>query len=194
MHRLSINLAVIVLLVTSGVAVRVALRDIPNFAPVAALALFAGFYFVPRTLAASVPIAVMVISDRLVDAGGYSWPLMLTVYGLLTLPVFFRGFLHRYFSLHQASRPRLAASICGLFGCSLACSLMFFLGTNWMVWMTGNWYEPTLTGLMTCLANGIPFFRYTLAGDAVFSMILFGGYATVWATIRSAERALVPVS
>ena len=36
-----------------------------------------------------------------IDAGGYPWPLMLTVYGLLALPVYLRRPLHSIFPLDQ---------------------------------------------------------------------------------------------
>jgi hypothetical protein len=34
-------------------------------------------------------------------------------------------------------------------------------------------YPKTLAGLMTCYAMAIPFFRGTLAGDLVFTAVLF---------------------
>lgn len=173
------DVLVFVLLVTLGVVARVAFQHIPNFAPVAALALFSGYFFRQRGLALSVPLAVMLISDRLVDAGGYALPLMLTVYALLSLPVFFRGFVRHYFSLQNPSAARAIGSVLGLLGCSLACSLIFFFGTNFAVWATSSWYEPTLAGLLTCFASAVPFFRYTLAGDAIFAISLFGCYAVV---------------
>ena len=50
-------------LVASGVALRVTFHDLPNFAPVAAMALFAGYYFRSRIVALCVPLLVMTISD-----------------------------------------------------------------------------------------------------------------------------------
>lgn len=173
------DVLVFVLLVTLGVVARVAFQHVPNFAPVAALALFAGYFFGHRGLALGVPLAVMFISDRLVDAGGYALPLMLTVYALLSLPVFFRSFVRRFFNLQNSSAPRAVGSVLGLLGCSLTCSLIFFFGTNFAVWATSSWYEPTWAGLMSCFASAIPFFRYTLAGDAIFAVSLFGSYALI---------------
>ena len=120
----------------------------------------------------------MLLSDALIGTGGYPLPLMLTVYGLLAFPVCLKTVLHRYLSLDAAPLGVLR-SVGGLLACSLACSLLFFVGTNWMVWMTGSWYEPTWAGLARCLTQALPFFRYTLAGDAVFAGIFFGGYAVV---------------
>ena len=49
------------LLVGSGVALRLTCHDLPNFAPVAAIALFAGYFFRSMLLAACVPLAVRVL-------------------------------------------------------------------------------------------------------------------------------------
>ena len=191
MHRSTIrDIVSFILLVAVGVATRVWFQDIPNFAPVAALALFAGYFFTSRALAIATPLAVMMISDRFVDAGGYAIPLMLTVYALLALPVLFRGVARRHLSLDQGSKTRVFGAVTGLMACSLACSLIFFLGTNFMVWATSSWYEPTLAGLVKCYAGAIPFFRYTLAGDAVFGTLFFGSYAVAKLMAKSTDAEL----
>lgn len=46
-----------------------------------------------------------------------------------------------------------------------------------MVLATSSWYEPTLAGLTKCYISALPFFRYTVVGDALFSVVLFGGHA-----------------
>ena len=128
----------------------------------------------------------MCISDRLVDAGSYNLTLMGTVYGLLALPVLVSIPLRKQLSItDNKTVGAAAATVFGLIGCSLVCSLLFFLGTNFMVWASSSWYEPTAAGLMKCYASAIPFFRYTVTGDALFSTVLFGSYA-VW-TQRSAS-------
>lgn len=170
-------LIVFLLLVTAGVVARISFQHIPNFAPVAALALFAGYFFRNRLLAICVPLSVMFISDRLIDAGGYPWLLMLTVYGLLTLPVFSQGWLRKAARCESRSATRLAGSALVVGGFSLGSSLLFFFGTNGMVWATTSFYPPTAAGLAACYAAAIPFFQYTLAGDLVFSSILFGAFA-----------------
>ena len=178
MNRISTrDLVAFGLLVSFGVAVRVGMQHVPNFAPVAAIALFAGYFMRHRLLAIGTPLAIMMISDRLVEAGGYSLPLMLTVYGLLAVPAVIGGPMRRWVQLKQSGPGKTFASILGLVGFSLVCSLLFFAGTNAMVWATSTWYEPTLAGLAKCYVSAIPFFRYTVTGDALLSTVLFGGYA-----------------
>ena len=68
---------VFVLLVLVGAQVRIWLQDLPNFAPVAALALFAGYYFRSWLLALCLPLSIMAISDLAI--GGYDWRMMALV-------------------------------------------------------------------------------------------------------------------
>jgi hypothetical protein len=53
----------------------------------------------------------------------------------------------------------------------------FFVVTNFAFWAFERFYPRTLAGLATCYIAGIPFFWNTLAGDAVYSAVLFGGFA-----------------
>jgi hypothetical protein len=53
----------------------------------------------------------------------------------------------------------------------------FFLVTNFAVWAIGGFYPKTTEGLVNCFVAGVPFFWNTLAGDALFAGILFGGFA-----------------
>ena len=178
---------VALVLVVVTVGVRVTLRDIPNFAPVAAVALFAGYYFRNAWLAALVPLAVMSVSDLLI--GGYQPLLMLTVYSLLAMPVLLRGPLRR--SLRLDGTPgAVAKSLVGLVTCSLACSLLFFLATNLATWYVTPWYPRTGMGLWQCYVNAIPFFRYTAAGDLAFAGMLFGGYAALHALTAIPSKAI----
>jgi hypothetical protein len=43
--------------------------------------------------------------------------------------------------------------------------------------LKGIYYPPTLSGLAECYVAAIPFFQNTLAGDLLFSALLFGGFA-----------------
>lgn len=166
-------------LVAAGAGLRLVFRDIPNFAPVVALALFAGYYFRSAVVAICVPLAVMAISDWFL--GGYGWTMMALVYGMLAFPVLLRGWLRRTF---RFDRPGIVGSFtpaAGLIGCSLLSSVLFFVVTNFGVWLWFGAYEPSFAGLVHCYAAAIPFFRHTLAGDLAFSVVLFGSYAAAHA-------------
>lgn len=175
-----------VLLVLVGAQVRIWLQDLPNFAPVAAVALFAGYYFRSWLLALCLPLSIMAISD--LSIGGYDWRMMAVVYGMLALPVTFRPLLRRHLSLDQGGLRAASLAVMGLIGCSLASSVLFFLITNFGSWLWFNMYEHSVSGLLQCYTLAIPFFRYTLCGDLFFAVVLFGGHA-VAAQLRLAAQA-----
>jgi hypothetical protein len=119
------------------------------------------------------------LSDTFI--GSYDLRMMAVVYAALASPVLVRGFLRRWISLEQ--RPVLAAL--GLLTCGLGASLFFFFVTNFATWIFFGTYEHTLAGLVHCYTQAIPFFRYTLAGDLLFALVLFGGYAIASHAVRS---------
>jgi hypothetical protein len=175
----------LVLLVGSGVALRLACHELPNFAPVAAMALFAGYFFRSAGLALLVPLSVMAISDFFL--GGYDWAMMALVYSMLALPVAFRGWLRRAFNL---GGERTVAPLMGLYSCGLLSSVLFFLVTNFGVWcLWPGPYDRSLAGLAHCYGAAIPFFRYTLAGDMFFAIVLFGSYALAMSLGRARSLA-----
>jgi hypothetical protein len=162
-------------LVTAGASARIFFRELPNFAPIAAMALFAGYFFRSSVVALAVPLAAMLVSDAVI--GGYEWQMMVVVYGMLALPVAFRLPLRRWLRITRSTWKVSLASLGGLLACSLLSSVLFFLATNFAWWPWSDMYEHNLAGLARCYANGLPFFRHTLAGDAIFAVTLFGSYA-----------------
>ncbi len=163
------------LLVCVGALVRIWLQDLPNFAPVAALALFGGYFFRSWLAALCLPLGVLAISD--LSIGGYDWRMMALVYAMLAAPVACRPLLRQCLELSRGA-PRSAALVsAGLIGCSLGVSLLFFLTTNFGVWALFPMYPRTWAGLLECYGMAIPFFRYTVYGDLFFAVVLFGGHA-----------------
>ena len=139
----------------------------PNFAPVAAIALFAGAHLADRRLAFLVPLVAMFLSDLVLgfhDA-------MLVVYVCMCISVAIGVQLR-----NRISVPSVAIG-------TLASSVIFFVVTNFGVWLTGLMYPLTGAGLIACYVAAIPFFQYSLLGNAVFVLALFGGFALVqrWA-------------
>lgn len=175
MKRAIAQAVVFVVLVAAGAGARLCFRELPNFAPIAAMALFSGYFFRSALWACLVPLAAMGISDFFL--GGYEWQMMAIVYGTLTLPVACRGFLRRRLRLEGGTMESRLAALGGLVACSLASSILFFLATNFAWWPWSDLYEHNWRGLLECYAQGLPFFRYTLAGDLFYACVLFGGYA-----------------
>ena len=134
----------------------------PNFAPIGALALFGGAQFADRRLAFLVPLTAMLLSDLCI--GFYSH--MEWVYGSFALITCMGLWL----------RSRRTAW--GIAGASLAASTLFFLITNFGVWMNSTTtYTQGLAGLVSCYVAALPFFGNTLLGDGFYCLVLFGGLA-----------------
>lgn len=152
----------------------------PNFTPIAATALFAAFLFGSR-LAVIVPLSAMLISDIFI--GFYEWQIMLAVYAALLVPTLLGLMLHK-----RLTGTRVA-------GCAVGSSVVFFLSTNFAVWAFSGMYPISTAGLTECYLAALPFFRYSLAGDLVWSVAMFGGYllANRYASNSSRFHRLLPL-
>lgn len=171
-HRRWLELAVFLLIVMVGVASRHWLIDIPNFKPVAALCLFAGFFFRRYSVALLAMVCIMLISDW--QLGSYPWPLALAVYGSLGLAVGL-GWLVKKQVDQGASGPSGRQWVA--FGlCSLTMSTTFFLLTNLAFWQFSGLYPSNVGGLVGCFLAAVPFYRWTLMGDLTFTLVIFGIY------------------
>jgi hypothetical protein len=62
-------------------------------------------------------------------------------------------------------------------GAAFASSILFFVLTNFGMWLFSGLYPLTLEGLVACYVAAIPFFQNTVAGDLFFTALLFGGFA-----------------
>jgi hypothetical protein len=137
----------------------------PNFTPLAATALFASFLFESTVAAALVPLLALGITDGFL--GATDWRIMAAVYLSLALPALFG----RRLKAELAVRRILPAA--------LSSSVIFFTVTNFAVWRFAGSYAPDLNGLAQCYLAALPFLKNTLAGDLVWSTVLFGAYAIV---------------
>ncbi len=61
-------------------------------------------------------------------------------------------------------------------GASLGSSLIFFLITNFAVWLGSPFYSQDIAGLLTCYTAGIPFFNNGVLGDLFYNTVFFGGF------------------
>jgi len=160
-------LVILAVLIALGVAGRL-LPHPPNFTPMAAIALFAGFIFVKRYMSIVAVVAAMLLTDYF--AFGYLSPdwfaskSMVVVYLALLFPIVFRGFLQKKLGVMRIA------------GAALASSTVFFVATNFSVWAFSPMYEKTFAGLLLCYTTAIPFFQNTIAGDMMWSGIVFGSY------------------
>lgn len=134
----------------------------PNFAPVAALGLFAGA-MLPGRAAWVVPFAALLLSDLVL---GFYHPM-----SMLWNYLSFAGCL-----VLGAAVLRQRRDLGRLTGATLASALVFFALSNFGMWASG-YYPRTWAGLVECYTAAIPFFRNTLTSDVLFVVLLFGGHS-----------------
>ena len=141
-----------------------ALRIAPhpwNFTPVGAMALFSGALLKDRRLAFLFPLVVLFAGD-----------IFIGLYKII--PIIYASFLISVaIGLWLRGRRTVARiSLATLLG-----AIQFFLVTNFAVWQFLGGYPHNASRLVACYVAGIPFFWNTLAGDALYATLLFGGYA-----------------
>ena len=187
-----VQAAVLIAIVLVGIASRFWLVDMPNFKPIAALVLFGAFFFNRSWVAIAALVLIMAISDF--KLGVYDWKLAVCVYVSLGLAAAMGCWIKR--SIESGSQRRLGWKQAGRFAiASLAMSTAFFVLTNGAVYLMGQWYPSTWSGLANCYSAGVPFYRATLMGDLFFTGVLVGGYGAfetiqLWLAGRVSKRSL----
>lgn len=150
---------ILVLVLIAGIS-----RLIPhpwNFTAVGAMALFSGNRMPNKVIAFVAPLLSLLWTDAVL---GFHMT-MVYVYGAVALSVILGMWT-------QGSWIKLGVG-------TLASSLMFFILTNFGVWMTSGLYTKTFDGLVQCYVMAVPFFHYQIAGDIFYVGVLFGAYELV---------------
>lgn len=172
----------------------------PNFACLGALGLFAGCYFAGRK-AYLVPAAALLVSDLVgqffgVAGMGFYHPLvMIATYLGVTLAVPLGRWARASASGSARSQTTDSRGPGGRVAwqrlplVALGASTLFFVVSNFGVWL-GPWYPTTIEGLAACFTNAIPFYGYTVAGDLVFTAVMFGLFELSQAPARQPSAAL----
>ncbi len=154
-----------------------------NFTPLAAVTLLGGYYFRQTLAAVLLLVSILTVSNLLLPAYSY-WQVQLAVYVMLLVPL----------ALGRAARGRPQGggwkqakyfALCGFVPATL-----FFVVTNFAVWVTTPYYAKTLAGLSSCYAAAIPFYRWMLAGDLFFLGLLVGCLAVAQAWSSRAVQAV----
>ena len=149
-----------------------------GFTPVAAALLYFGARGSRRQL--WVPFALMAASDviltKFVHSYVFSWDHFVTWGWYVAI-------------LFLGSQLRENTGWLRVAGAALASSISFFVVSNFAVWACWDMYPKTLSGLMACYAVGLPFFRRGLAGDMLFTAIMFGLPAAATVVARSIDKS-----
>ncbi|MEO8205854.1 MAG: DUF6580 family putative transport protein [Chthoniobacterales bacterium] len=144
---------------------------LPNFAPLAAIALCSAVYL-PRGTALLIPLVALLASDLLLNTF-YHVPLFtsatITLYGCYAVAWGLGLYLRN-------TRPTLLP----LLGAAFISALVFYVVTNTAAWSGNGAYAQTLSGWVQSLTVGLPgyaptwtFFRNSLTSDLLFTALFY---------------------
>lgn len=162
MKKITPGFWVVTLMVFAAAFVRL-LPHPPNFAPIAAMALFGGAYFNKKSFAFAIPLLAMFVTDAIIGFYSYAWMVYISFALIVLLGIVM---------LKKVSVKNVVLA-------SVTASVSFFVITNFGVWMLGTLYPKTPAGLMESYIAAIPFFQNSLIGDLFFSGVMFGVYELV---------------
>lgn len=143
-------------------------------APQLAIAIFAGAVIKNKKWAFALPLFSMLFSDLLMQGMH------------LMNPAYFPGFYEGQFLNYLLI---VGITVIGFFinarqgaqvlAASIGAPVLFFLSSNFLVWIGGGGlgHAKTLAGLMLTYSDGLPFLRNSLVGTIIFSVVIFGTYA-----------------
>jgi len=135
------------------------LPHLPNFTPVAAMALFSGAMINKKGYAFIIPLVAMILSDLVIGLHSTIWAVYLSF--AITVGL----------GLLISKKQNIVNIALG----SVASSVIFFLLTNFAVWTSGMvGYTLNFAGLVSCYVAAIPFFRNEFLGTMVFNTVFFG--------------------
>jgi hypothetical protein len=159
MNKITPKFWILTLMIFAAAFVRL-LPHPPNFAPIAAMALFGGAYFTKKWAAFLVPLIAMLVTDLILGFHETMWAVYLSFALIVGL------------GLTMLKEKKVG----NIFFASVISSVGFFVITNFGIWISTSYYAKTGAGLAACYTAAIPFFHQTLLSDLFFVGILFGAY------------------
>ena len=159
-------------LIIMGILLRFA-PHAPNFTPVAAIALFGGAYL-GRKYSIIIPLVLMAVSDIFIGTHN----VMFFTWGAFALT----GLMGIWLKKHKNAY--------GVIGASLVSSLLFYIISNFGVWVMG-WYPHTLQGLISCYVLALPFLRNFTIATLLYSALFFVAYEAVARSVKGTKLAKV---
>ena len=191
--KVHLRFSVISLLVVIAALSRL-LPHPPNVAPIAGIALFGAAYYSKKYWAFLIPIASMWVSDLILNNVVYAHYFDHFVW-------FYKGSLFTYgaFALivlmgTVTLKKKRAGNV---FFSALGASAIFFIVSNFGVWLMSPIYVKSWEGLTACYVAAIPFLQNTLLGDLGYSVVLFGLFElsmVLFPVLRTSSKGYIPVT
>ncbi|HTZ11440.1 MAG TPA: DUF6580 family putative transport protein [Candidatus Margulisiibacteriota bacterium] len=162
----------VLFLILTGILLRF-IPHAPNFTPVAAIAIFGGAYL-NKKYALIIPLVIMALSDYFL--------------GMHNVVLFtWTGFIASSFIGFWLKRHK---NTFGITTASLSSSVVFYLISNFGVWLMG-WYPPTLQGLLTSYVMGLPFLRDFAMATVIYTGIMVSITELVTFKVKNTKLAKV---
>jgi hypothetical protein len=147
-----------------------------NFSPLAAISLFGAAHFEKKWQAFLIPIAATWLSDLFISN-------VLYAQNYTSFTWFYQGFYWQYASyllivlaaIFIFKKVTITSIVSGI----VASTVIFFLVSNFGVWMGSRLYPKSFSGLLACYAAAVPYLQGTLLGNLFYSGALFGGFYLV---------------
>ncbi len=157
-----------------------------NFTPVESVALFAGAYLSARYFAFLLPLIVLYLTDLFLNNTilrsfytsdeGIIWYKNYMLYSAVSLIAIV--------AIGSLIKGKIKLWTVGLG--ALSGSLLFFLVSNFGVWIHSTVYPKSMTGLVECYTLALPFLRNSILSNLLFTAVLFGAYEWAKSKVPSA--------
>jgi hypothetical protein len=161
----------------------------PNFTALGAIAVFGGSVIKDKKLALLLPLVALLLSDvclqLFTSTKGFYGTTQLFVYGAFILITLLATFIRK-------------TSVANIAFAAVWSGLIFFVISNFGVWLSSTTYAHNINGLIACNAAALPFYKNeifgnfllnSIMGNLFFSALLFGGYTILFSN-RKLEKAI----
>lgn len=172
-QKINLRTGILVLMILLAAGSRL-LPHLPNFSPLAAIGLFGAAYFKKTWQIFLIPVMATWLSDLLINN-------VLYADYFSTFTWFYAGFYWQYGTYLLISMVGIImlkkVNVARVLSAGLVATALFFLVTNFAVWLGSKTYPQNVSGLLSCYVAGIPFLKGTLLGNLFYSALLFGSFA-----------------
>lgn len=136
----------------------------PNFTPIIATAILAPYLVKNKFTSCLIILFSMFISDLFLGLH----QLMLFVYIPLIITIFVSNYVKYLYNKYLT-----------VFSLSVLSSVLFFIFSNFGVWLVFDLYSKDLNGLLQCYVMAIPFFKNTFLSTLFFSFTFIAMYEII---------------
>lgn len=169
MEKLGLKNSAVLGLILLGAILRV-IPHSPNFTAIGAMALLSAVYVSSPLVAMAIPLAALFVSDLVL---GFH-PTMVFVYAAFAIVVLFARAAHQM-TTGQSKWMR----VFGLLGLTFSSSAIFFVISNFGVWLVSGMYPLTGVGLVESYVMALPFLDNQILGDLFYTSLAFSAVELV---------------